>query len=68
MYSDNLKNIFNPPRQLYAQGNIDCLKEPMIAIIGSRNCSEKGKKLSFQFAMQLAIQGVGIISGMAERY
>lgn len=48
-------------------GDMTCLEHPIVAIIGARNCSEKGKKLSFQFAMQLAVQGITIASGMALR-
>lgn len=48
-------------------GDMTCLEQPIVAIIGARNCSEKGKKLGFQFAMQLAVQGITIASGMALR-
>lgn len=67
MYPKNLEEISGAPKQLYMMGNTTCLEQPIVAIIGARNCSEKGKKLGFQFAMQLAVQGITIASGMALR-
>jgi len=64
-YPDKLRNIRNPPRQLYLEGNIELLKQTTISIIGSRNCTEKGKKLAEKFASELAYQGLAIASGMA---
>ncbi len=64
-YPEQLKNIKNPPKQLYAKGDIELLKSNTISIIGSRACSENGKKLTKKFAEELVYQGVTIGSGMA---
>lgn len=53
-YPKLLKNIKNPPRQLYVLGNVDILNKPGIAIIGSRNCTEAGKKIAKNFASKLS--------------
>ncbi len=66
-YPKQLINIKNPPKKLYIEGNIDLLNTNMIAIIGSRNCTENGKKLAQKFAQELVEQEITIVSGMASR-
>ena len=53
-YPELLKNIKNPPEQLYVLGNTEILNKPGIAIIGSRNCTEDGKKIARNFANKLS--------------
>lgn len=64
-YPNQLKNINNPPKQLYVNGNTDLLQTNIISIIGSRACSENGIKLTRQFSKDLIYQGITITSGMA---
>ena len=62
-----LRRIKDPPKQLYAEGNIDLLKTNIISIVGSRACSENGIKLAKKFSKELVQQGFTIASGMAIR-
>lgn len=64
-YPKQLKNIKNPPKQLYTEGNIELLNTNIISIIGSRVCSENGEKLAQKFAKELVYQNITIASGMA---
>lgn len=64
-YPEQLRNIKNPPKQLYAKGNIELLKSNIISIIGSRACSKNGIKLAERFSKELVYQGITIASGMA---
>lgn len=64
-YPKQLKQIPNPPKQLYIVGNEDILENEGIAIIGSRCYTEYGEKYATKFAKGLAKQGLNIISGMA---
>lgn len=48
------------------EGNIDLLNQNIIAIVGSRKCTTKGKQLARKFAEELSDQNVVIASGMAE--
>lgn len=64
-YPIQLKNIKNPPKKLYTEGNIQLLKDNIISIIGSRACSENGIKLTEEFTKGLVYQGISIASGMA---
>ena len=45
-YSDMLRKIPSSPKKLYAIGNIGLLKEKSISIVGSRNSSEYGRKIT----------------------
>lgn len=46
-------------------GNIELLNEKNIAIIGSRNSTEKGEKIAKLFSKDIVLQGINTISGMA---
>lgn len=65
-YPQKLRNIYDPPVVLYAKGNIDILNGKSLAIIGSRECSEYGKKVAKQLAYNLSKQNINIISGLAK--
>jgi DNA processing protein len=64
-YPPRLNDLFDPPNPLYICGNLDLLKMPMIAIIGSRQASASGLRNASLFANQLAQSGALIISGLA---
>ena len=64
-YPTQLKEIKDPPQQLYIEGNIELLKTNILSIIGSRLCSENGMKLTQKFSKELVYQGMTIASGMA---
>lgn len=65
-YPESLKQIPNPPKQLYVLGNEQILNEKSIAIIGSRVCTPEGEKIAEQFAKELSKNGICIVSGMAK--
>ncbi len=65
LYPDLLKNIYDPPACLYYQGDLGCLQQPALAIIGSRAATSYGKQISFQLARDLAARGITVVSGMA---
>lgn len=64
-YPLKLRNIENPPKQLYILGNEELLNNFGLAIIGCRRYSEYGKKVVKDLSFKLAKQGINIISGMA---
>lgn len=66
LYPKSLKNIKNPPQVLYLEGNLGLLNSYSIAIIGSRSCSDNGKKIAQYFSSQLSMSGITIISGLAK--
>ncbi len=65
-YPKRLKNIDDPPKKLYVLGNKNILNYKGIAIVGSRDCTDKGKEIAKIFGANLANAGFSIISGMAK--
>lgn len=53
-YPKLLRNINNPPKKLNVLGNVELLNKQGIAIIGSRNCTDIGKKIAGNFAQKLS--------------
>ena len=64
-YPERLRNIKNPPQELYVLGDETILSNKGIAIIGSRCYTEYGKKYATKFSKELSEQNLTIISGMA---
>ncbi len=64
-YPTALAAVEVPPPLLYAKGNIGHLSRPMVAIVGARNGSAAGQKLTRIFASQLGAAGFVIASGLA---
>lgn len=66
MYPQKLLKIKEYPQQLYCMGNTQLLNcNRTVAIVGSRNCTEYGRKYAHKFANELAKKGICIISGLA---
>ncbi|MBR3720309.1 MAG: DNA-protecting protein DprA, partial [Clostridia bacterium] len=65
-YPEKLKSIYDKPLVLYAEGNIELLKEKSIAIVGSRECSKYGMNVSEKLSYNLAKENICIISGLAK--
>jgi DNA processing protein len=64
-YPSELKKIEDFPMVLYALGNIDLLKKPAFAIVGSRVASVEAMQISYNFAQELSKTGFAIVSGFA---
>lgn len=65
IYPDILREINNPPKRLYAIGNISLLNRKSVAIVGSRNSSEYGEKMTKKITKELVENNIVIVSGMA---
>ncbi len=64
-YPESLANIYDPPRVLYYKGTILPTDSKAVAIVGSRACTEYGKRIARKFAKGLAQAGYTIVSGLA---
>jgi DNA processing protein len=66
-YPDLLKEIQNPPAEIYVLGKLpgDLDDRIKIAIVGTRKATEEGKLLAKQIAEKLSKQGIIIVSGLA---
>jgi DNA processing protein len=64
-YPPLLAEIHDPPPLLYVSGNEDCLREPSMALVGSRRPASSGCRAAREFAAALVDAGLIISSGMA---
>lgn len=64
-YPDQLKNISNPPKQLFCCGNADLLYEDSVAVVGSRKFTMYGKNVAGMLGNTLAKAGIVVVSGLA---
>jgi len=64
-YPKHLLALDNPPLVLFIVGHHQLLVNPSVAIVGSRRASHQGKQIAHMLSMQLAQQGVTVVSGMA---
>ena len=65
IFPSGLTEIDDPPKELYMIGNEGLLNTRSIAIVGSRRCSEYGKKVAMKIASSACTNGFTVISGMA---
>lgn len=64
-YPEALSTLRDAPTLLYYHGNLDCLSQPMVAMVGSRNPTPYGQQWAQQIAQELAAAGVTVVSGLA---
>ncbi len=64
-YPAALATIADPPSLLYMRGNLAKADANAVAIVGSRQCTPYGKRLTEKLASGLARAGFTVISGLA---
>ena len=66
-YPERLFNIENPPVVLYVKGRMFHFDEEVaVAVVGTRNPSEYGKRMAGKLGLELARAGALVVSGIAE--
>ena len=65
-YPQRLLKTKNFPTEIYAIGNIELLNAKYtIGIVGTRKCTEYGRRVANEFGKELSSKGICIISGLA---
>ena len=64
-YPPQLKRIETAPILLFAIGDSDFLRQPQLAMVGSRTPTAAGKQTAYEFAKHLSQSGLSITSGLA---
>ncbi|MBT6048133.1 MAG: DNA-protecting protein DprA [Candidatus Scalindua sp.] len=65
-YPELYKQLTDKPLFLYVKGNTNLLNyQKNIAIVGTRNCTEFGRKIAFNTAQKFSNLGYNIVSGLA---
>ncbi len=65
LYPPLLRELQDAPPLLFARGRIELLRQPQLAMVGSRNCTPGGARTARDFAGELAHRGLVITSGLA---
>ena len=66
-YPKRLKEIENPPAALYSIGKFkDLNSSPCVGIVGTRNMTDYGKRVTEKFAYELSKNGIIVVSGLAK--
>jgi DNA processing protein len=60
-----LAAIHDPPPTLWARGNVECLRDPIVAIVGARAASPYAMQVAHRLGADLARRGVTVVSGLA---
>ena len=64
-YPQALRDLVDAPPILWAQGNIELLNRPMVALVGARNASSLGLRMARRLAESLGAAGQVVVSGLA---
>ncbi len=64
-YPAQLKQLPDAPPILYVRGDPDYLKQPQLAMVGTRNPTASGRYTAKEFASHLSNAGLTITSGLA---
>jgi DNA processing protein len=64
-YPASLATIADPPHLLYLRGTITAADANAVALVGSRHCTDYGKRVAARLATGLARAGVTVVSGLA---
>ena len=64
-YPETLKELADAPPILYIRGDTDYLKQPQLAIVGTRNPTAAGRNTAIEFSRHLSNAGITITSGLA---
>lgn len=65
IYPNSLRATRNLPPILFCKGNMDCLSEKNITVIGTREPTEHGKIISYNLTEWFTLQGWNVVSGLA---
>jgi len=64
-YPPLLAEVIDPPLLLWADGHVEYLTRPCVALVGSRRATTAGREVAARIAAELAGAGVVVVSGFA---
>lgn len=66
IYPERLRNISDPPCVLYVKGHLPAVdSEPVVAVVGTRNCTPYGAKIARDMGYEIAAKGGMVCTGLA---
>jgi len=64
-YPPALRDLCDPPLVLYVRGELACLRERAVAIVGSRAATSYGRSVATSMAAEFGAFGATVVSGLA---
>ena len=64
-YPESLKHVDEPPYVIFYKGNLELLKGNLVAVIGSRKCSNYGAYVAKTMAKEISENNITVVSGLA---
>ncbi len=64
-YPKTLMDISDAPPVIWSMGDTSLLNRPMVALVGARNASSLGQRMTKRLAAELGEAGVVVVSGLA---
>lgn len=64
-FPSRLRDIPDPPRQLFCAGDLSLLNRDSIAVVGSRKYTVYGKSVAHMLGKRIGECGVPVVSGLA---
>jgi DNA processing protein len=64
-YPATLRDLDGPPAILWRWGSLEILRDPIVAVVGTRRATPYGQRMAREIAGALARAGATIVSGMA---
>ena len=64
-YPAALRDLSHPPRELFTVGSLATLSPPVVALVGTRDATDYGIRVTRELASTLARAGACIVSGLA---
>ncbi|HZV06970.1 MAG TPA: DNA-processing protein DprA [Gemmataceae bacterium] len=64
-YPSSLATINDPPYLLYVRGTVTAADANAVALVGSRHCTDYGRRIAARLSTGLARAGVTVVSGLA---
>lgn len=64
-FPSRLRQIYDPPALLWMRGTLTPADDRAIAIVGTRRCTDYGKRQAHRFAQALVREGFTVVSGLA---
>ena len=65
-FPHRVRNIPDPPEWLFCEGDVSLLRQPSVALVGTRQPTRDGELLTLYFVGILARYGVPTVSGLAD--
>lgn len=64
-YPAMFKEMTDPPYAVFYRGDIKCLKNSIVSVVGTRRATNDGRKAAFDFGKDASDNGTVVVSGLA---